>query len=249
MNSDACLAERVTLHVIDRVLIPGMETIASILEQNSTFTMFTEALRFARVLDFLDREDVSRTLFVPTDEAFSAQIPEALFNCLLTYMRLPLSDLVLYHLATGAEYTPSLSLREFSYTLLQGQVLRLTTSPEGRITFSTNPPANIIMANIPAINGVIHVIDSVLIAPNMDFGMCSQFIPTTPPPTTAAPETTEVTTLSDVTTDPDTTTDNAATGLDTPIATVPPTLSAELPPTPSAELPPTLSAELRLRNP
>lgn len=172
--------------------MPGMETIASILERD--FTMFTEALRFVRVFDFLDKEDVSRTVFVPTDEAFSAQIPDDLFACLM-YMRLPLSDLVLYHIAEGADYTSSLSLREFTYTLLRSHAIRLTTSPEGNITFSTDPPSNIIVANIPASNGVIHVVDNVLIPPGMDFGMCQDFVPTTPPtmpPTTPVPITTAV---------------------------------------------------------
>lgn len=222
MNTDACVADGVTLHVVDRVLMPGMETIATILGRNQSLSMFTEALMFTKVFDFLDKEDVSRTIFVPTNEAFAAQIPDELLVCLM-YRRLPLSDLVLYHIADGAEYTPSLSLREFTYTLLRYQVIRLTTSPEGVITFSNNPPSNIIAANIPASNGVIHVVDSVLIPPNMDFGMCSDLVPTTEPPTepptTPAPATmppvtttttepttmppapTEMTTLPEVTTD------------------------------------------------
>lgn len=186
MNTDACVAEGVTLHVVDRVLVPGMETIATILERN--FTLFAEALMFTRVFDFLDKEDKSRTVFVPTDEAFAAQIPPNLLACLM-YRRLPLSDLVLYHITDGAEYTSSLSLREFTYTLLQYHAIHLTTSPDGVITFSNNPPSNIIVADIPASNGVIHVVDSVLIPPNMDFGMCSDFVPTTAPPvTTPEPE-------------------------------------------------------------
>lgn len=204
MNPDACAAEGVMLHVVDRVLLPGMETIATILERN--FTRFTEALMFTRVFDFLDKEDISRTVFVPTDEAFAAQIPEELLACLM-YRRLPLSDLVLYHIADGAEYSSSLSLREFTYTLLQYQVIRLQTSSDGVITFSNNPPSNIIVADIPASNGVIHVVDSVLIPANMDFEMCSDFVPTTPPATTPA----EMTTTPLGTTPPEATTDDGPT--------------------------------------
>jgi hypothetical protein len=219
-NADACLAEGVTLQVIDRVLIPGTRTIANIL----SFSLFSQVLSATGVLDFLDREDVSRTVFVPTDEAFSAQIPDDLLQCLLNYMRRPLSDLVLFHIAEGAEYTPSLSLRGFSHTLLRTHVLSLMTSPDGNITFTTDPPANIVTANIPASNGVIHIIDAVLIAPNMDFGMCSEFVPTTPPPTTPpattpAPETTPPEETTETTETMETT--GGATGLD---RSVPPTV-------------------------
>ena len=172
-----------------------MQTIAGILRESSGFSSFIEALRFTRVLDFLDKEDVSRTLYLPTNEAFSSQIPQDLFECLM-YMRLPLSDLVLHHLVRGAEYTSSLSLREFTHTLLPQQAIRLTTNDSGVITFRTDPPSTIITPNISASNGVIHIVDAVLIPPNMDFGMCDDFVPTTPttsPPitTTAAATTTE----------------------------------------------------------
>lgn len=87
---DICVSEGVTLHVIDRVLNPSTQTIANILENQSNFTRFLRALSIAQVLDFLDKEDgVSRTLFVPTDDVFDAQIPDDLFNCLM-YMRYPL---------------------------------------------------------------------------------------------------------------------------------------------------------------
>lgn len=216
VNPDACVTDGPTLHVIDRVLMPGNETIASILEGDPDFSQFTEALRFARVFDFLDKEDVSRTVYAPTDEAFNRQIPPDLFVCLM-YMRLPLNDLVLFHIAESAEYTSSLSLRQFTYTL-QRQPIRLMTDAQGNIIFQTNPPSSIIDANISAINGVIHVIDNVLIPPNMDYGECAEFVPTTPPPTT--PPTTTMTTP-------------PATTMTTPSDTTAPTLAIVTPGTPS----------------
>ena len=196
VNADACRTDGgETLQVIDRVLIPANETIASILSANSSFSLFVEALNFARVFDFLDKDDVSRTVFAPTDDAFNEQIPPDLFVCLM-YNRLPLNDLVLFHIARGAEYTPSLSLRQFTYTL-QLQPIHLLTDSEGTITFLTQPRSTIVTPNIPASNGVIHVVDNVLIPPNMDYGECINLVPTTPPPTTmmtTPPPTTMMTT-------------------------------------------------------
>ena len=197
MNPNACTDMLITLHVVDRVFIPVNETIASMLRNrfSADHSAFIEALEFARVLDFLDKGDKSRTLFLPTNEAFNEQIPPDLFIC-LQYSRVQLSDLVLFHMADSAEYTPSLTLRMFSYTRLPGQVLHLTTNANGVIVFQLNN-GTITEPNIPASNGVIHIIDRVLIPPNFDFGRCSEFVPTTPPPTTAAPTeapTTEATT-------------------------------------------------------
>lgn len=183
VNGDACVTESGgTLQVIDRVLMPGMESIADILEGNDDFAMFTEALRASGFFSFLDHGDVSRTVFVPTNEAFATAIPMDLFTCLM-YQRVLLNDIVLYHIARGAEYTPSLSLRQFTHTL-QLQPIRLNTDENGTITLINERPSTIIMPDIPASNGVVHVVDNVLIPPNFNFGKCEEFVPTTPPPTT-----------------------------------------------------------------
>lgn len=184
VNSNGCTSPTITLHVVDRVFIPTNNTIASILnELRGEHSGFIEALEFARVIDFLDKTDTAITLFLPTNEAFVEQIPSELFDC-LAFNRVLLSDLVLYHMADNAEYTPSLILRMFSYTRLPSQVLHLTTDESGTIVFQTTPPASIIQANIPARNGVIHIIDGVLMPPNFDYMNCQQFVPTTVPPTT-----------------------------------------------------------------
>ena len=205
VNPDACFfpkrKKEITLHVIDRVLMPTTRTIADFLESDPRFSLFTEALTFARVLDFLDKEDVSRTVFVPTNDAFTNRIPPDLFNCLLNYMRLPLNDVVLYHIARGTEYTPSLCLRGYTYTL---QLSAINLRKNGSvITFLTDPPSNIIEPNIPASNGVIHVVDNLLIPPNLDFGGCSEFVPTTTPAPTDPPTTAPPTTADPLTTTTD----------------------------------------------
>ena len=186
MNADACRSVNVTLHIIDRVLMPGMMTIAGYLDNDPNFSDFTEALRFTKVFDFLDKEEgVSRTVFAPTNEAFARRIPIDLFTCLM-YMRLPLHDFVLYHIAEGTEFTTSLSLRQAVVTL-QLTTLRLMSTADGNITFLTNPQSSIVIPNITASNGVIHVISDILLPSGFDFGMCSNFVPTTmttPPPTT-----------------------------------------------------------------
>ena len=174
-----CVSSNVTLNVIDRVLMPGDMTIASILSDDPNFSNFVEALRFTRVFDFLDNDEgVSRTVLAPNNQAFDRLIPTELFSCLM-YMRLPLHDLVLYHIAQSAEYTSSLALRQGLHTLHLSSLRLMGDS--SNITFLTVPPSSIVVPNITASNGVIHYISDVLIPPTLDFGMCSDRVPTTVP--------------------------------------------------------------------
>lgn len=187
-------------------MMPGPDTIAEILQGNAEFSMFTEALQFANVFNFLNMvEGVSRTVFAPTDEAFSMQIPEDLFDCLKNYMRVPLNNLVLYHIARSAEYVSALSVRMGTFTLFVDgyntvQHIPITSDGNGTILLGqTDPRAMIITPDIPASNGVLHVIDRVLIPPNFDYGMCQALVPTTPPPTTPPPTTMPPTTMAPTT--------------------------------------------------
>ena len=198
MNQDACVTVNGTLHIIDRVLMPGNSTIADILSSIDRYSRFRDALETAGTLDFLMRMDISRTVFVPPNDIFDAAIPDALFNCLTAYMRIPLQDLVLYHIAGKADYNTTLALQGFIYTL-QLSPLIISTDSAGVISLNRDMSVQITMPNIPALNGVIHEINGVLMPTGFDFGKCQEFAPTTPPPTTPPPTTTLSTTLPPVT--------------------------------------------------
>ena len=171
--------------------MPGTQTIAQILRNDPRFSNLTTILDAVGVLPFLNNSDVSRTLFAPTDDVFGRQFPPELINCLIVYMRRPLNDIALFHIAEGVEYNTSLALRQWQYTLLL-RYLRVHAFANGSIFLGTNL-TEIVVPNIPAQNGVIHIIDGVLLPPNFSFGMCQQFVPTppptTPPPTTPPPTT------------------------------------------------------------
>merc|ERR1719162_2158875 len=105
------------------------------------------------------------TVFAPNDAAFAA-LPNGLVNCLLEEKNLPiLSDILLYHVASGKALSSSLSNNQRISTLLGGRAqLMVDTSRNGvRIDES-----NVINADVLASNGVIHVIDQVLVPPRVD---------------------------------------------------------------------------------
>lgn len=181
VNKDACFTEQGRLHIIDRVLMPSNQTIAAILRESTNFTNFTSALDSVGLLEFLDNSDTSRTVFVVPDEAFMREIPRDLLNCLSIYMRRPLNDLLLFHVLKGAEYSSSIAFQRWLYTL-RLEYLQVHASQDGSLAlgFDIVP---VIATDIPARNGVLHVVESILFPPVFNYGMCQRFVPTEPPPT------------------------------------------------------------------
>ena len=106
-------------------------------------------------------------VFAPTDEAFAA-LPDDLVPCLLNDIP-TLTNILLYHVAEGKALSTDLTDGMEIPTLLvvdevaQTVVADLSTPDVVLINDST-----VIQADVPARNGVIHVINSVLVPPGVD---------------------------------------------------------------------------------
>ena len=184
------------LQIIDSVMMPANETIAQIISNDPRFIILSDALDNLGILDFLN-QSYPRTLFVPTDDALIAQLGQRLVDCLTLAVRGPLNNLLLFNLAEGVEYTSSLSHRTYLYTMLLSYT-NVYAFPNGTILLGTNK-VQITQPNIPASNGVIHIVNGLAIPPSfnfgkcqhptapLNFGKCQQLVPTAPPPTPAKP--------------------------------------------------------------
>merc|ERR1712238_392939 len=108
------------------------------------------------------------TVFAPTDEAFDA-LPNGLVECLLQEDNLPiLSNILLYHVANGEALSTDLSNGMRIPTLLQGEeVLVDLNNNEGVVKIND---ATVVGADVLASNGVIHVLNQVLVPPSVDVG-------------------------------------------------------------------------------
>jgi len=95
------------------------------------------------------------TVFAPTNDAFAA-LPEGILDYLLSDIP-ALTDVLLYHVSSDELMSDDLA-DAGSITTLQGGSLVVSTG--GRIN-----NAEILVADIQASNGIIHVIDQVLIPP------------------------------------------------------------------------------------
>ena len=97
------------------------------------------------------------TVFAPTDEAFAA-LPEGTVETLLMdENRDQLTEILTYHVVPGAVMSGDLSDGMEAETVAG---MPVTISTEGGVTVNE---ASVVQADIEASNGVIHVIDSVLL--------------------------------------------------------------------------------------
>ena len=128
------------------------------------------------------------TVLAPSNEAFTAAgYPIVLLECLQLRERRALTNLVLYHMSDTVEFTSSLANRNFLYT----QLLNFLTVDmmDGRPILGSER-ASITMPDITAENGVLHIIDKVLIPPGFSLGSCESLTPA--PPTMPDPMTTAI---------------------------------------------------------
>lgn len=102
------------------------------------------------------------TVFAPSDEAFNA-LPEGTLESLLeTGNRDQLRQILTYHVLPRQIMSGDLS-GEMSIASQEGQSLTISAADGNvRLTDAMGNTANVVSADTPAGNGVIHVIDSVL---------------------------------------------------------------------------------------
>ena len=101
------------------------------------------------------------TVFAPTDEAFAA-LPEGLVaKLLLPENKEKLQQILLYHVVSGRVLSGDLRWFQFTQTL-EGQYLWIRKSWGGTIRVNN---ARVLSGDVLASNGVIHIINTVLIPP------------------------------------------------------------------------------------
>ena len=118
------------------------------------FNTLAKALTAAGLIDTL-KGPGPFTVFAPTDAAF-AKIPPAQLNALLAD-KAALTKVLTYHVVSGeivaADVKPGM------VKTVEGQSLNVTTSNNGVMVNN----ANVIKTDVMASNGVIHVIDTVVL--------------------------------------------------------------------------------------
>ena len=183
------IASNGVIHVVDAVLLPvdvaemvgGMSmeeaseeataemaeeagTIVDIAVGNPDFSTLVTAVTEAGLVDVLADPDAQWTVFAPTNDAFAA-LPEGVLDMVLADHEL-LTRILTYHVVEGAitsdqlssMMAPTMEMTAVGADLLGGELdIQVTDSGV------TVNGANVVMADIIASNGVIHVVDAVLL--------------------------------------------------------------------------------------
>ena len=123
------------------------------------FKTLAAALQAAGLVDTL-KGSGPFTVFAPTDAAF-AKLPAGTVESLLKpENKAKLTAILTYHVVPGAVKAEQVTKLDEAKTV-NGAMVRVSTD-HGKVMINN---ANVVKADIPASNGVIHVIDTVILPP------------------------------------------------------------------------------------
>ncbi len=101
------------------------------------------------------------TVFAPTNDAFAALPAGLLDQLLLPCNKDALTKILTYHVVAGQVNAADITAGDVA--TVEGQTVTLAT--EGGVTVND---ATVVIADVPASNGVVHVIDGVLVPSDVD---------------------------------------------------------------------------------
>jgi len=148
------MATNGVIHVIDKVLLPP--TVADLAVANSSFTTLVSALSGAGLVPALSDAKGTFTVFAPTNDAFAqlASLPE------------DLKPILLYHVLGSTIYANQVTTgyaKTLSSFMTHPMDMYINTASGVKI----NNTATVVVADVVGTNGVIHVIDKVLLPPSV----------------------------------------------------------------------------------
>jgi len=146
------------IHVIDSVILPSSNDIVATAVEAGSFKTLAAALEAAKLVKAL-QGDGPFTVFAPTDAAFAA-LPAGTVETLLKPENIgQLQAILKFHVVSGRVYSDA-AAKGATVKTLQGQEVTTRSNKEGLVYVG---PAQVIKADIDTSNGVIHVIDRVLL--------------------------------------------------------------------------------------
>jgi uncharacterized surface protein with fasciclin (FAS1) repeats len=150
------MASNGVIHVIDTVILPETKSIPQVAEAAGSFTTLLAAVKAAGLAETLMGEGPF-TVFAPTDEAFAA-LGSTVQDLLKPENRETLTGILTYHVVPGRVFAAQAKTLSEAPTV-NGQTLPIKAK-YGDLMVGN---AKVVAADIDASNGVIHVIDGVLI--------------------------------------------------------------------------------------
>ena len=144
--------------VAEEVVADG--DIVAVASGNPDFSTLVAALSAAGLVETLQGEGPF-TVFAPTDAAFAA-LPEGLLEKLLLPENIAvLTAILTYHVVPGMVMSTDVTAGDVA--TVEGSTIAITTDVGVMVN-----GANVVAVDVAASNGVIHVIDAVIVPPTVD---------------------------------------------------------------------------------
>jgi uncharacterized surface protein with fasciclin (FAS1) repeats len=150
------LASNGVIHVIDTVILPNDQTIVGTAVANGKFTTLAKLLQAADLVDTLNGTGPF-TVFAPTDEAFAKLDKATVESLLKPENKSKLQEVLKYHVVSGRVFSDA-ALKAGHAKTLQGESVKIKVE-QGSAKVDN---AKLIATDIDTTNGVIHVVDTVL---------------------------------------------------------------------------------------
>lgn len=160
ITSSNILTTNGVIHVIDTVILPPDKNLVEVAAGNPNFSTLVAAVQAAGLVETLSGSDAF-TILAPTNAAF-AKLPKGTVEALLNDPE-KLKSILLYHAIKGKAYSGAVAKLSNAETVNGQRVAIINKS--GKISVNN---ANVTAADIQATNGVIHVIDTVILPPSQD---------------------------------------------------------------------------------
>lgn len=160
-----------TVHFVDAVLV--LPTIEGLTVSNPDFSNLVDALAQENLLNALSTNPQTSpaplTLFAPNNNAFDSFIAEDNgFDDLQSILDSPLlSDVLTYHVLPDGALRANDITDGITPTTLQGDTFTINVGDDITITDQNDRVTNVSLTDITAANGVMHVIDNLLL-PGLD---------------------------------------------------------------------------------
>lgn len=146
------------IHVIDTVIMPSSKDIVATAIDAGSFKTLVAAVKAAELVETLQGKGPF-TVFAPTDEAF-AKLPKDLVASLLEPKnKSKLVDILTYHVVPGRVYADQVVGLK-SASSVQGSPIGIAVK-DGAVMLNGN--SKVVATDIETTNGVIHVIDTVIL--------------------------------------------------------------------------------------
>jgi transforming growth factor-beta-induced protein len=150
------------VHLIDRVLLPTSKDIVGIAAGNPDFSILVEAVTAAGLVDTL-KSAGPFTVFAPTNQAFANLLAELKITKAALLADKPLLTAVLTYHVLGSKVFAGDLKNSLAVGTVEGQPIKFDLNGKTAIVDANGRVANIVATNIQATNGVVHVIDKVIL--------------------------------------------------------------------------------------